>query len=44
VARRLAALLRQGAFRSRGFVTEELREGGRRVGLAVETFDGGARC
>jgi nucleoside-triphosphatase len=40
VARRLAALLREARVPLAGFVTEELREGGRRVGFAIETFDG----
>jgi nucleoside-triphosphatase len=40
VARRLAALLREADVPLAGFVTEELREGRRRVGFAVETFDG----
>lgn len=35
VARRLAELVR-----AKGFVTGELREGGRRVGFEVETLDG----
>jgi nucleoside-triphosphatase len=39
VARRLAALLREAGVPLAGFVTEELREGGRRVGFAIETFD-----
>jgi nucleoside-triphosphatase len=38
--RRLAALLRQAGAPLAGFVTEELRERGRRVGFAVETFEG----
>jgi nucleoside-triphosphatase len=41
VARRLAALLQDAGVPLAGFVTEELREGGRRVGFAIETFDGG---
>jgi nucleoside-triphosphatase len=40
VARRLGALLREAGVPLAGFVTEELREGGRRVGFAIETFDG----
>lgn len=36
----MAALLRERGISLRGFVTEELREGRRRVGFAVETFDG----
>lgn len=40
VVRRLAALLRQAGFPLAGFVTEELRERGRRVGFALETFEG----
>jgi nucleoside-triphosphatase len=40
VARRLAALLREAGVPLAGFVTEELREHGRRVGFAIETFDG----
>jgi nucleoside-triphosphatase len=40
VAVRLAELLRERGVALRGFVTEELREGRRRVGFAVETFDG----
>jgi nucleoside-triphosphatase len=40
VARRLGALLREVGVPLAGFVTEELREGGRRVGFAIETFDG----
>jgi nucleoside-triphosphatase len=38
--RRLAALLRQAGAPLAGFVTEELRERGRRVGFALETFEG----
>jgi nucleoside-triphosphatase len=38
VAVRLAELLRDEGVRLTGFVTEELRESGRRVGFAVETF------
>ena len=40
VARRLAVLLRERGVPLAGFVTEELRGGGRRVGFAIETFDG----
>lgn len=40
VAQRLADLLRKEGLRVGGFVTEELRERGRRVGFAIETFDG----
>jgi nucleoside-triphosphatase len=40
VARRLGTLLRGAGVPLAGFVTEELREGGRRVGFAIETFDG----
>jgi nucleoside-triphosphatase len=40
VAVRLAELLRDEGVRLSGFVTEELRESGRRVGFAVETFAG----
>jgi nucleoside-triphosphatase len=40
VARRLRELLREDGVPLRGFVTEELREGGRRVGFTIETFDG----
>jgi nucleoside-triphosphatase len=40
IARRLGALLREAGVPLAGFVTEELREGGRRVGFAIETFDG----
>lgn len=40
VARRLAALLREARVPLAGFVTEEVREGGRRVGFVAETFDG----
>ena len=36
----MAELLRERGVALRGFVTEELREGRRRVGFAVETFDG----
>jgi nucleoside-triphosphatase len=41
VVRRLATLLRQAGVPLAGFVTEELRERGRRVGFAIETFEGG---
>ena len=40
LAQRLADLLRAQGMRVGGFVTGELRDGGRRVGFAVETFDG----
>ena len=40
VARRLGALLREAGVPLAGFVTEELREGGLRVGFAIESFDG----
>jgi nucleoside-triphosphatase len=40
VARRLAELLHSSGVPLAGFVTEELREGRRRVGFTVETFDG----
>jgi nucleoside-triphosphatase len=40
VARRLAELLRDAGLVLGGFVTEELREGGRRVGFSVETLHG----
>ena len=40
MAQRLADLLRERGLRVGGFVTGELRERGRRVGFAVETFDG----
>jgi nucleoside-triphosphatase len=40
VAVRVAELLRERGVATRGFVTEELRESGRRVGFAVETFAG----
>jgi nucleoside-triphosphatase len=39
VAQRLAELLQKEGARVAGFVTAELRERGRRVGFAVETFD-----
>jgi nucleoside-triphosphatase len=38
--RRLADLLRASGDAVAGFTTEELREGGRRVGFAVESIDG----
>jgi nucleoside-triphosphatase len=41
VARRLAELLREAGVPLAGFVTEEIRERGRRVGFAIETFNGG---
>ena len=41
VAQRLAELLQQQGAAVAGFVTAELREGGRRVGFAVDSFDGG---
>jgi nucleoside-triphosphatase len=37
---RLATLLRQQGVMFVGFVTEEIRERGRRVGFSIETFDG----
>lgn len=40
VARRLAALLAEADVPLQGFVTEELRERGRRVGFTMETFRG----
>jgi nucleoside-triphosphatase len=40
VARRLSDLLREAGVALAGFVTEELRERGGRVGFAIETFDG----
>jgi nucleoside-triphosphatase len=40
VARRLGQFLRKAGVPLAGFVTEELREGGNRVGFALETFDG----
>jgi nucleoside-triphosphatase len=40
VARRLSALLREAGVPLAGFVTEELRERGHRVGFAIETFEG----
>jgi nucleoside-triphosphatase len=38
--RRLSALLKQAGLPLSGFVTGELREGGRRVGFEIETFTG----
>ncbi len=40
VARRLADLLGDAGISLAGFTTEELREGRRRIGFAVETFGG----
>lgn len=40
VARRLLALLRERGVPVTGFTTEEIREGGRRVGFALETAAG----
>jgi nucleoside-triphosphatase len=40
VARRVVDLLGRAEIAVAGFVTEELRESGRRVGFAIETFDG----
>jgi nucleoside-triphosphatase len=40
VAVRLAGIVRERGLSLTGFVTEELREGRRRVGFAVETFAG----
>lgn len=40
MARRLADLLDEASVSLAGFTTEELREGGRRVGFAAETFGG----
>jgi nucleoside-triphosphatase len=40
VARRLAELLRESGVALRGFTTEGIREGRRRVGFAIETLDG----
>jgi nucleoside-triphosphatase len=40
VAARVAELLAQRGIAVRGFVTHEVREGGRRVGFDVETMDG----
>jgi nucleoside-triphosphatase THEP1 len=42
VARRPADLLQADGLKVGGFVTGELREHGRRVGFAVETFHPGA--
>lgn len=39
-ALRVAELLRTAGLRVRGFVTEELRESGVRVGFAIETLEG----
>ena len=41
VAALLAELLRERAVDVHGFVTHELRAGGRRVGFDIEAFDGG---
>jgi nucleoside-triphosphatase len=38
--RRLAELLEESGTSVAGFTTEEMREGGRRVGFAVESLDG----
>ncbi len=40
IARRLVESLREGGFPLRGFTTEEIRQGGRRIGFAVETVLG----
>jgi nucleoside-triphosphatase len=40
VALRVVELLRRAGVDPKGFVTEELREGGRRVGFAIEGLDG----
>lgn len=40
VARRLVDLLQQSGVDVEGFTTEEIREGGRRVGFTVEAIDG----
>jgi len=40
VARRLVAFLRSAHISLAGFTTEEIREGGRRVGFAVESLAG----
>jgi nucleoside-triphosphatase len=40
VARRLADLLRDRGADLRGFTTEEIRRGRRRIGFSVETMDG----
>ena len=37
---RLAELLRQRGVTLAGFVSEEIREGGRRAGFSIETFAG----
>jgi nucleoside-triphosphatase len=42
VARRLVELLEREGVRVRGFITEEIRERGRRVGFAVQTLAGAA--
>jgi nucleoside-triphosphatase len=38
--RRLASLLEESGTAASGFITEEIREKGRRVGFAVESLDG----
>lgn len=40
VAKRLALLLRDAGLPLSGFVTEEIREGRRRLGFSIATFDG----
>jgi nucleoside-triphosphatase len=40
VVRRLVDLLRRGDLAVSGFTTEEIREGGRRLGFAIESLDG----
>jgi nucleoside-triphosphatase len=40
VARRVADLLGEAGIPLKGFITEEVRESGRRVGFAIEAFDG----
>jgi nucleoside-triphosphatase len=40
VARRLAVLLRDAGLPLAGFITEEIREGGRRLGFSLATLDG----
>ena len=40
IAGRLAELLRAGGASVSGFITTEVREGGRRVGFSIETFAG----
>jgi nucleoside-triphosphatase len=40
VARRLIALLRDAGVPVGGFATEEIRDGGRRVGFGIETVGG----